>query len=155
MPSPHHGQRALFPSFPFLWIFLECKRSTLDSVIFNKQGNSNNHCDIFCSLPLFLCLSFSLTQITHICSALPLYRASYMGKVDEPWKAYSVDPADKLTNWVHLSRKTFAQMWSLCVMESLLTTPSHPRLCGSWRGRLAETLAVLLQIFSGLQQDIS
>lgn len=40
-------------------------------------------------------------------------------------------------------------------MESLLTTLSHPRLCGSWRGRLAETLAVLLQIFSGLQQDIS
>ena len=81
--------------------------------------------------------------------------ASYMGNVDEPCKAYSVDPADKLTNWVHLSRKTFAQMWSLCVMENPLTTLSHPRLCGSWRGRLAETLAVLLQIFSGLQQDIS
>lgn len=40
---------------------------------------------------------------THIAHARPFYRASYMGKVDKP---YSVDPADKLTNWVHLSRKT-------------------------------------------------
>lgn len=40
-------------------------------------------------------------------------------------------------------------------MESVLTTLSFPHLCGSWRGHLAETLAVLLQIFSSLQQDIS
>lgn len=100
-------------------------------------------------------MSVFLPHTHTVHTAPPLCEASYMGKVDGPWKAYGVDPADKLTNWVHLSRKTFAQMWSLCVMESFLTTLSYPRLCGSWPGRPAETLAVLLQIFSGLQQDIS
>ena len=139
--------------------FCNVKDQPWIGVIFNKHGNSNNHCDISRFLLLFPCLFLTLSHITHmhthIKSPPPLDRASYMEKVDEPWKAYSVDPADKLTNWVHLSRKTFAQMWSLCLMESLPKTLSHPHLCGFWHGHIAETLAVLLQIFSGLQQDIS
>lgn len=69
--------RAPLPSFRFLWIFLESRGSTLDSVIFNKQGNANNHCDIFRSLPSIpLWLSHS-----HACTAhSPLYRASNAGK---------------------------------------------------------------------------
>lgn len=125
--------------------------STLDSVISNKQENSNNHCDIFHSLPLspFLTLTWSHTAHSS------LYRASYMGKVDGAWKVHSVDPDDKLTNWVHLSRKISAQMWSWCGMQSLMTTPSHPQLWACCRSCLAETPEVLLQIFSAIKQNIS
>lgn len=125
--------------------------STLDSVISNKQENSNNHCDIFHSLPLspFLTLTWSHTAHSS------LYRASYMGKVDGAWKVHSVDPDDKLTNWVHLSRKISAQMWSWCGMQSLMTTPSHPQLWACCRSCLAETPEVLLQTFSAIKQNIS
>lgn len=40
-------------------------------------------------------------------------------------------------------------------MESLLAALFPPPLCGSWCACLAETQAVLLQTFSGLQVDIS
>lgn len=87
-PTPPHGRRApSFLSFRFSWIFLECKGWTLDSVIFNKQGDSNNHCDIFCSLSL--CFSVSLSHSHTHSACTPLLQGLLHGKSRQTIQCWS------------------------------------------------------------------
>lgn len=70
-------------------------------------------------------------------------------------KPYSVDPADKLTHLFRLSRRTLLQRDPCVWLKAFWQLyPVHISVVLG-RGPLGETLAVLLQIFSGRQQDIS